>query len=248
MLLRRVIGHVKDQNWIAVFIDFLIVVIGVFVGLQVQNWATEQGQRQLEKSYMARLHDEVVDLQKTRKPLLDSRNRWQAGLSSVTSLLFNEDSREITQAECLSVALSHIVSNPTDNLATLIELQESGQMFLFKNKDVSKSLRSFLLARSRARDAMQGVSLNNVNLRLKHPHLVKIVKPMSQKISPQGIFTRTGGIYECDLESMRSNQSFLNDFEISQSGFGNHIGHNILVSSSLIEIHRVLDEVLGLTH
>ena len=38
MLLRRVIEHVKAQNWFAVGLDFLIVVIGVFVGLQVSNW------------------------------------------------------------------------------------------------------------------------------------------------------------------------------------------------------------------
>jgi hypothetical protein len=35
MLLRRVIEHVREQNWLAVFIDFLIVVVGVFIGIQV---------------------------------------------------------------------------------------------------------------------------------------------------------------------------------------------------------------------
>jgi len=38
MLLRRVIDHVKTQNWTAVGLDFLIVVLGVFFGLQVNNW------------------------------------------------------------------------------------------------------------------------------------------------------------------------------------------------------------------
>ncbi len=33
MLLRRVTEHVKTQNWFAVLLDFLIVVIGVFMGL-----------------------------------------------------------------------------------------------------------------------------------------------------------------------------------------------------------------------
>ena len=35
MLLRRVIEHVRDQNWTAIAIDFVIVVAGVFVGIQV---------------------------------------------------------------------------------------------------------------------------------------------------------------------------------------------------------------------
>ena len=38
MLLRRVTQHVKDQNWTAVVIDFVIVVVGVFIGIQVANW------------------------------------------------------------------------------------------------------------------------------------------------------------------------------------------------------------------
>ena len=38
MLLRRTIEHVKAQNWFAVGLDFVIVVFGVFVGLQVQDW------------------------------------------------------------------------------------------------------------------------------------------------------------------------------------------------------------------
>jgi hypothetical protein len=37
MLLRRITQHVQNQNWFAVFIDFLIVVVGVFIGIQVAN-------------------------------------------------------------------------------------------------------------------------------------------------------------------------------------------------------------------
>lgn len=37
MLLRRVIEHVKTQNWTAVCLDFVIVVVGVFIGIQVAN-------------------------------------------------------------------------------------------------------------------------------------------------------------------------------------------------------------------
>ncbi|MEK7265024.1 MAG: hypothetical protein AAB227_02895 [Pseudomonadota bacterium] len=38
MILRRVIDHFRKQEWTAIGIDFLIVVLGVFVGLQVNNW------------------------------------------------------------------------------------------------------------------------------------------------------------------------------------------------------------------
>ena len=38
MILRRITEHVKAQNWFAVGLDFLIVVVGVFIGIQVSNW------------------------------------------------------------------------------------------------------------------------------------------------------------------------------------------------------------------
>ena len=38
MLLRRITEHVKDQNWFVVGLDFIIVVVGVFFGIQIGNW------------------------------------------------------------------------------------------------------------------------------------------------------------------------------------------------------------------
>jgi len=38
MILRRVIEHFRKQEWTAVALDFLIVVMGVFIGIQLGNW------------------------------------------------------------------------------------------------------------------------------------------------------------------------------------------------------------------
>ena len=60
MILRRVIQHVKKQEWTAVGIDFLIVVIGVFVGIQVQQWSNERGERRLEQVYLQRILSDIT--------------------------------------------------------------------------------------------------------------------------------------------------------------------------------------------
>ena len=49
MLLRRVIEHVKAQNWTAVALDFVIVVVGVFIGIQVANWNETRTDRESER-------------------------------------------------------------------------------------------------------------------------------------------------------------------------------------------------------
>ncbi len=45
MILRRITKHVKDQNWFAVFLDFIIVVVGVVIGIQVANWSDNRAAR-----------------------------------------------------------------------------------------------------------------------------------------------------------------------------------------------------------
>ena len=59
MLLRRIKQHVQNENWFSVGVDFLIVVIGVFVGLQVQTWNDDRNERKLEESYVARLIEDM---------------------------------------------------------------------------------------------------------------------------------------------------------------------------------------------
>ena len=38
MTLRRILEHFGAQNWFAVCIDLVVVIVGVFIGIQVANW------------------------------------------------------------------------------------------------------------------------------------------------------------------------------------------------------------------
>ncbi|MEM7430507.1 MAG: hypothetical protein AAF351_01080 [Pseudomonadota bacterium] len=62
MLLRRITQHVKSQNWFAVGIDFVIVVVGVFIGIQVSNWNETRVEFQRERALIERLHLDFVGI------------------------------------------------------------------------------------------------------------------------------------------------------------------------------------------
>lgn len=62
MILRRVIEHVKAQNWTAVGLDFLIVVMGVFIGIQVSNWNAALQKKAEERAILSRLQLESEDV------------------------------------------------------------------------------------------------------------------------------------------------------------------------------------------
>ena len=55
MILRRVIAHVRNQEWTAIGIDFLIVVVGVFVGIQVSNWNAARAENRKAEIFSERL-------------------------------------------------------------------------------------------------------------------------------------------------------------------------------------------------
>lgn len=63
MILRRVIAHFREQEWTAIGLDFLIVVLGVFIGIQVSNWNEARTDRHRETQIIA---DMLADLETDR--------------------------------------------------------------------------------------------------------------------------------------------------------------------------------------
>jgi hypothetical protein len=60
MILRRVIAHFRKQEWTAIAIDFIIVVVGVFVGMQVTNWNAARVEKAQEMAMLAQLRNEIL--------------------------------------------------------------------------------------------------------------------------------------------------------------------------------------------
>jgi hypothetical protein len=59
MIPRRVVDHVRRQEWTAIFIDLVIVVVGVFIGIQVANWNAGVIERRETRDAMLRLEDDL---------------------------------------------------------------------------------------------------------------------------------------------------------------------------------------------
>ena len=59
MIGRRVIGHLKNQQWTAFGIEFIIVVLGIFIGLRVSNWNQEGTVRRQAANFAERLKTDL---------------------------------------------------------------------------------------------------------------------------------------------------------------------------------------------
>lgn len=59
MILTRIADRLRKQDWIAVGIEILIVVVGVFIGLQANNWNEARVEAARVRSYFVRIHDDL---------------------------------------------------------------------------------------------------------------------------------------------------------------------------------------------
>jgi hypothetical protein len=78
MLLRRVTDHIKQQNWFAVFIDFLIVVVGILIAFQITNWADRRADIRALDTALKLLQDEL----KVNIVTMDAKSKLQAEIAT----------------------------------------------------------------------------------------------------------------------------------------------------------------------
>lgn len=126
MLLRRISKHVKDQNWFAVGIDFVIVVIGVFIGIQVANWNDTRTNRAGLTASLERLDKEVaqnIDLIDTVLSYYDSsRADFDRGRKALNDCDYSPEN-----VAALELFLFHLVEDVQPNFVFVALDQLAGE-------------------------------------------------------------------------------------------------------------------------
>lgn len=59
MILRRFMQHLREQNWFAVTLDLMIVIVGVFLGFQVTAWNDGRADQEALRQALVRFDAEV---------------------------------------------------------------------------------------------------------------------------------------------------------------------------------------------
>ena len=141
MILRRITEHVRAQNWFAVAIEFIIVVVGVFVGLQAQDWSTERAERKAEREAIERL---IVEY-KSNLELLDadielSRRTMEA--SDRLLAMISPEPAVIAADRALAQSILDCLTNPkfVPILGTTTSLVASGNLQLIGDPEIQRRL------------------------------------------------------------------------------------------------------------
>lgn len=239
MILARLSKAIREQNWFAVSIEFVIVVAGVVIGFQIQSWNATQRERDREVAYLARLHTEVEDLQVTRQGIVSRREGFYARLMEYAEMLNGRTDYEPAEEHCFAIGLSYVVSNPTDRLAVLDELLSVGGFETIRSPNVRAAIGNYLLVVRRAEDSNASAQDTIIVLHDRFPHLIRAR-------SRQGGIGLPNSDFECDFESMRADPAFRNAYATNGFGYYSHNAQNLNVAEALNALHDAVDQALDL--
>jgi hypothetical protein len=141
MSLRRLSKAFRKQDWFTVFVETLIVVFGVFIGLQVDNWNNENTLRFAERQLLLQLQNDVQAAVILKTEWLAETQVHRTSLIEAINVIQNIPEQETTSSEqCRAMWSSHLLFYPVTPLGTLNEVLLKGNLFTARGKVLRPSL------------------------------------------------------------------------------------------------------------
>ncbi|MEE2525934.1 hypothetical protein V0U79_06115 [Hyphobacterium sp. HN65] len=137
MILARLATALRQQNWIAVVIEFVIVIAGVVIGFQITAWNAGRVERSREAVILCRLDEEFGRIEAdVRQHVIDAEISMAEAQRIRRDALRGfrlEDIANYTEAAARMRA-------PPAGSATYDELVSSGEMGLIRSRELREAL------------------------------------------------------------------------------------------------------------
>lgn len=177
MLIARLRRSFKELNWGVLAIEMVILILGISISLQVNDWQNQSEQRHLEQEYLERLNFDFGESEKVLQTDIEQLRRsvetLLIGIKPLSqSSLTKEDQLVLFDA----VGQSALVGRFAVIFGTIDELKDTGNMRLLISKKLRISLANLyqtyqhIIRLSELRNIMRGQSF---------PVLVRQLKPNS---------------------------------------------------------------------
>lgn len=141
MILRRLSQSLKEQNWAAIWIEFILLILGVFLGIQVANWNEDRIDRKREQDFLERL---LIDIENDQTALERRLNYIRESITyGEDALTWVEDGTLVESSEWKTVMAFYNASRilpytPLDT--TYQEMRSSGQLGLLRDPKLRSAL------------------------------------------------------------------------------------------------------------
>tara|TARA_R110000744_G_scaffold1533_2_gene5440 strand:- start:444 stop:1208 length:765 start_codon:yes stop_codon:yes gene_type:complete len=246
MILRRIATAFRKQDWFTVAVETMIVVLGVFLGLQAQGWSVERERQSNERDYLARLHGEVVLLIEGRASYDESRKNFSEGLLGALAVLKAPAGAEaISVEQCDAIAGSAHTTVPPAELPTIMELLTTGRLDQLTSAPVRTAILNYTQEAARARDLILVITESGRDLGKQYPHLITHNVGPARVGLPDSVWLNP----ECNTHAMRANPVFLNELGENAYMYNVYAERAVFpVSAQLATLHAVLDDEIGASH
>ncbi len=244
MILRRLADGIRQQDWFTVVVEVLIVVVGIFLGLQVDDWNEARKDRIDEQEFITRLHGDLLLAEDLSSRVRNRRLGRLESMITAADVLFTRSERDVlSDEECIAVTGTHYFNINVPELPSLSELAATGRMSIIRDTELRSALVELQQNRSALSMLIALQSARAIDLPEKYVELIRL----EAKYTAEDDEIHSNP--KCDLAGMRANRAFLNDYSQNSDRYDAYIKDGLAPwSAQMDKLHRLVDDALGIVH
>ena len=147
MILQRLATSIRKQDWFTVLVETLIVVLGVFLGLQVNNWNAARADKAAGADYLARIAE---DIRSDDVRLAEALQIWREDgkqASRIVRFLEGDSAETLTDWDAFKIIYYGAGWTPfKPNRVTYDELISTGQFGLVGDQALRREIGDYYAA------------------------------------------------------------------------------------------------------
>lgn len=203
MILRRLAHALKEQNWTAITVEFALIALGVFLGIQAANWNEQRAEDAKAQAYLVRIRGNLAT------DLLSIGRRevfWRKVIDDGKAAIHYTETGELVQGSAWKTVLAFYQASqlwqwvPSD--ATYQEMRSGGELGLIRDETLREAVSQYYL------ESGAGVAY----LFALQPEYRKLVRGMTPSVAADHIWAK------CWLQPSPTEQRLLDcDSPISEA-------------------------------
>lgn len=244
MILSRITRALKAQNWLAVGIEFVIVILGIVVGFQVTTWNATRQDRVDEARFVENLHDDLVLAEALSARVRERRlERVDLLYGAIETLYGRSDHEELSAAECDAISASHYFNINVPDLTAFTELADAGRIDIIREEPLRRALVRYQQSRAALRDYIFVQTSIAHNLPFLFSEMITVDAYFDAEIG------EIRGRINCDPAGMQASRLFLNAVSENADAYDAYGRDGLRPwSDQLDRLHDRVDVRLNLSH
>ena len=243
-MFRRIADHLKNPDWPTVTLEFILIVLGIFLALQADNWNEQRKDEADARLFVERMHRDILLAEMLTDRLRERRVAVRQSLIEASEVLFDRDgSQELTDAQCFAIGVSAFFNINISEFPALAELIATGRMAIIEDDELRASLVGLRQIKATLELLLFTHLQSAKNLSSNYSQLMAVASYLEPN---------TGEVrlrYSCDAHEMRANRAFLNDLALNVDTYDVYVRDGLAPWFEQFDTaHRRVDEVLQIQH